>query len=100
MRENVLRGLARRAATDLKFLRMAREDLGGTLASNGYHLSNGEMRLIEGLRRRTAWMTEEELARALASGLKGRSGTRPGRPARVGGAQLPERVPRGRQGVA
>ena len=81
MRETVLSDLARRAATDPEFLRLARKDLEGTLARYGYHLTEGELRLVEDLRRRTTRMSDEELARMLASGLQGRSGSPPARPA-------------------
>lgn len=95
MRENVLRDLARRAAKDPDFLRQARQDLEGTLTRQGYHLTAQEMRLVEGLHRQTASMTDEELARTLANGLEGRSsptrpatpswrGSGPARPARPG----------------
>jgi hypothetical protein len=81
LRETVLSDLARRAATDPEFLRLARKDLEGTLARNGYHLTEEELRLVEDLRRRTTRMSDEELARMLASGLQGRSGSPPARPA-------------------
>jgi len=81
LRENVLRELARRAASDLEFLRRARKDLHGTLARNGYHLTEGELRLVEDLRRRSAGMSDEDLARTLAANLQGRSGSPPARPA-------------------
>jgi hypothetical protein len=81
VRENVLRDLARQAATDPNFLRQARRDLEGTFARQGYRLTGEEMRLVEGLRRQTAGMSDEELARALASGLEGRTGSPPARPA-------------------
>ena len=81
MRETVLSDLARRAATDPEFLRLARKDLEGTLARYGYHLTEGELRLVEDLRRRTTRMSDEELARMLASSLQGRSGSPPARPA-------------------
>jgi hypothetical protein len=80
MRENVLRDLASRAATNPDFLRQARQDLQGTLARHGYRLTDEETHLVEGLRRQTASMTNEELARTLASGLKGRTGSPPARP--------------------
>src|SRR5215204_3261324 len=98
LREKVLRDLASRAATDAGFLRQARRDLQGTLAGYGYELTLEELRLVEDLRRRTAAMSDEELARTLASGLRGGTGTPParaaaptwrgsgpGRPARPGG---------------
>ncbi len=81
MRENVLRDLASRAATNPDFLRQARHDLQGTLARHGYRLSGEETRLVENLRRQTASMTDEELARTLANGLEGRTGSPPARPA-------------------
>ena len=80
MRQTVLRDLASRAATDPVFLRRAKKDLVETLARNGYHLTEGELRLVEDLRQRTAGMSDEELARALAGGLQGRSGSPPARP--------------------
>ena len=80
MREAVLRDLASRAATDPAFLRQARQDLQGTLARHGYRLTDEEARLVEGLRQRTASMTDEELARTLASGLERRTGNLPARP--------------------
>jgi hypothetical protein len=70
MRENVLRDLASRAATDPNFLRQVRQDLQGTLARHGYRLTDEEARLVEGLRQQTASMTDEELAHTLASGLE------------------------------
>ena len=81
MRENVLRDLASRAATEPTFLRQARQDLQGTLAGFGYDLTLEELRLVEDLRRRTAAMSDEQLARTLASGLRGRTGSPPARPA-------------------
>ena len=80
MRENLLRDLADQAATDPNFLRQARRDLQGTLARHGYQLTDEERSLVEGLRRQTASMTDEELARTLANGLEGRSGSPPARP--------------------
>jgi hypothetical protein len=96
MRENVLRDLASRAATEPTFLRQARQDLQGTLAGFGYELTLEELRLVEDLRRRTAAMSDTQLARTLASGPRGGTpparpaapswrGSGPGRPARPGG---------------
>ena len=79
MREKVLRALASRAATDAGFLKQVRRDLEGTLAGFGYELTLEELRLVEDLRRRTAAMSDKQLARTLASGLRG--GTPPARPA-------------------
>ena len=81
MRENVLRDLANRAAANPHFLQQARNDLEGTLARHDYHLTNEEMRLVESLRQQTAKMSDEELARTLASGLEGRIGGPPAPPA-------------------
>jgi hypothetical protein len=64
MRENVLRKLAIRATTDPEFLRRARKDLEGTLARYGYGLTGEERRLVEGLQRQTAGMSDVELAEA------------------------------------
>jgi hypothetical protein len=80
MRENVLKSLASQATTDPEFLRRARNDLEGTLVQQGYNLTDEEMRLVEGLRQQTAGMSDEELARTLASGLRGRTGSPPARP--------------------
>src|SRR5919199_4308950 len=80
MRENVLRDLASQAATDPTFLRQVRQDLQNTLAWHGYRLTDEEARLVEGLRQKTASMTDEELAHMLASGLEGRTGSPPARP--------------------
>ena len=81
LREKVLRDLASRAATDAGFLKQARRDLQGTLAGFGRELTLEELRLVEDFRRRTAAMSDEELARTLASGLRGRAGSPPARPA-------------------
>jgi len=81
LREKILRDLASRAATDLAFVRQARQDLQGTLTRHGYHLTDEERSLVEGLRRQTASITDKEVARTLASGLRGRTGTPPARPA-------------------
>ena len=81
MREKVLRDLASRAATDAGFLKQVRRDLEGTLAGFGYDLTLEELRLVEDLRRRTAAMSDEQLARTLASGLRERTGTLPAQPA-------------------
>jgi len=59
VRENILRGLANQAAKDSEFLGQARKDLEGTLIWYGYQLTTEEMRLVEGLRRQTAGMSDE-----------------------------------------
>jgi hypothetical protein len=89
LREKVLRDLASRAATDAGFLKQARRDLEDTLARFGYDLTLEELRLVEDLRRRTAAMSDEQLARTLASGLRGGTGTPPARPAaRLGAGRV------------
>jgi hypothetical protein len=75
LREKVLKDLASRAATDAGFLKQARRDLQGALAGFAYELTLEELRLVEYLRRRAAAMSDEQLARVLASGLRGRTGT-------------------------
>ena len=95
MREKLLRDLAHRAATDPAFLARLRKDVEGTLARYGYDLTGEELRLVEDLRRRTALLSDADLARLLAGDLGGgvdaplarpaapvRSSRRPARPAR------------------
>ena len=84
VRENVLRELASRAATDPEFLERAREDLQGTLARYGYHLTDEEMQLVSNLRRRSTRTSSEELAGTLAAGFAGRDGEPPARPVAPG----------------
>src|SRR5215216_3066060 len=84
LREKVLRTLASRAATDTGFLKQARRDLEGTLARFGYDLTPKELRSVEDLRRRTAGMSNEQLARTLASGLREHTGSPPAPPPQVG----------------
>ena len=81
MREDVLSEMASRAVRDPDFLRQARQNLESTLVRHGYRLSSEEMRLVEGLRRRTAGMSDVALARALSDGLAGLNPTLPARPA-------------------
>jgi hypothetical protein len=80
MREDVMRNLANRAATDPEFLGQVRRNLEGTLAQYGYHLTGEELRLVKNLQRQTAEMSDKELARTLAGGLGGRTGSPPARP--------------------
>jgi hypothetical protein len=80
VRANILRGLASQAAKDSEFLRRVRKDPEGTLIRYGYHLTTEEFRLVEGLRRQTIGLSDEELARMLANGLAGRIGAPPARP--------------------
>jgi hypothetical protein len=83
MREEVLRDLAGRAAKDAGFLRELRRDPAGALARHGYELTAEELGALEGVRRRTAGMSDAELARLLAGRL-GMAGTSPARPAAPG----------------
>lgn len=91
MRENVLRDLASRAATHPDFLQHVRHELEGTLVRYGYHLTNEEMRFVEGLRQQIAGMSDEQLTRTLAVSLEGRLCGPPARPsARVSAARVPQ----------
>jgi hypothetical protein len=83
MREKVLRELAGRAATDMGFLRQLRRDPEGALARYGYDLTREELGAMEHVRRRTAGMSDEDLARLLAGRL-GKAGASPARPAAPG----------------
>jgi hypothetical protein len=80
MRDDLLRNLASRAASNPEFLRQARRDLRGTIARHGYRLTNEETRLVEDFLRKTAAMTDVQLAGTLASGLEERTGSPPARP--------------------
>ena len=84
LRENLLRDLARRAATDPDFLGRLRENVEETLAGYGYDLTREELRLVKDLRRRTALISDEDLAHLLSGGLGGRSANPPARPAAPG----------------
>lgn len=97
MRDDVLRDLARRAATDHEFLRSARQDLPRALARYGYDLTGEELAAVENVRRQTAGLDDAEVARAIAGGLErrpkpviarpaapGRRGAGPARPGRPG----------------
>jgi hypothetical protein len=86
MRENVLRELAGRAATDLGFLRQVRRDPEGALARHGYDLTPEELGALEEVRRRTSGMSDEEISRTLAGrlGMPGASPTRPAAPGQLG----------------
>ena len=80
VREDILRVLASQASKDSEFLRRARKDLEGTLIRYGYQLTPEEMRLVEGFRRQTARISDEELAQTLTNGLDRRRGRPPTRP--------------------
>ena len=80
MREKILSDLASRAATDAGFLKQARRDLEGTLARFDYDLTLEELRLVEDFKHRTAGMSDEQLTRMLANGLRKHTGSPPARP--------------------
>ena len=81
MREDVLRSLAGRAARDPRFLGQMRKDLEATLARYGYDLTNEELRVLKNVQRQTAGMSDEELTRALAVGLRKQTSKPPSPPA-------------------
>ncbi len=62
MRENLLRDLAIRAATDPEFLAKVRQDARGTFARYGYDLTEEDLRSVKDLRRRTAGIDDREFA--------------------------------------
>ena len=85
MRERVIESLARRAATDSRFLSEMRRDLEATLGRYGYELTDEELRVLKNVQRHTAGMSDEELAKALAVGLRRRRiSDPPSRPAAPG----------------
>ena len=84
MRDDVLRSLADRAASDPQFLRQMRKDLEGTLARYGYDIADEELRVLKNVQQQTAGMSDEELIRALAGGLQRRTSNPPTRPAAPG----------------
>jgi len=84
MREDILRSLAGRAARDSRFLRQMRKDPEATLAQYGYDLGDEELRVLKNLQRQTARMSDDELAKALADRLRGRTDDPPSRPAAPG----------------
>ena len=84
MREDVLRSLAGRAARDPRFLGQMRRNLETTLARYGYDLMDEELRVLKNVQRQTAGMSDQELIRALAVGLRRRTGNPPSRPAAPG----------------
>jgi hypothetical protein len=84
VREDVLKGLAGRAAGDPRFLRQMRKDLEATLARYGYDLEDEELRVLKNVQRHTAGMSDGELARALVDGLRRRTSEPPSRPAAPG----------------
>jgi hypothetical protein len=70
-------------------MKQARRNLEGALVRFGYDLTLEELRLVEGLRRQTAGMSDEQLACTLASGLRGRTGSPPSRVGVVLAPQAP-----------
>jgi hypothetical protein len=81
MREDALRSLAGRAARDPRFLGLMRKDLEAALAQYGYDITDEELRVLKNVQRQTAGMSDEELTKALAVGLRKRSSKPPSRPA-------------------
>ena len=84
MREDVLRELVARAASDPVFLSGIRRDPERTLLANGYELTPEELKTVEDLRRRTALLGDRTLAALLAGGLEDRRSGPPVRPAAPG----------------
>jgi hypothetical protein len=80
MREDVLRSLAGRAARDPRFLGLMRKDLEAALAQYGYDITDEELRVLKNVQRQTAGMSDEELTKALAVGLRKRTSNPPSRP--------------------
>lgn len=87
MREEILRDLAARAASDPAFLSGIRKDPERTLAEYGYALTPDELRTVLDLRRRTAALGDRTLVALLAGGLKKRKGSPPVRPSAPGGSR-------------
>ena len=84
MPEDVLRSLAGRAARDPQFLGQMRRDPETTLGRYGYDLTEEELEVLKKVQRQTAGMSDQELTRALAVGLRGRTNNPPSRPAAPG----------------
>src|SRR5215211_3178484 len=61
-----------------------RKDLETTLVRYGYALTDEELRVLKNVQRQTAGMSDEELTRALAVGLRRRTSNPPSRPAAPG----------------
>jgi hypothetical protein len=71
VREDVLSSLAGRAARDPQFLGQMRRDPETTLGRYGYDLTEEELEVLKKVQRQTAGMSDQELTRALAVGLRG-----------------------------
>ena len=84
MREDVLSSLAGRAARDPQFLGQMRRDPETTLGRYGYDLTEEELEVLKNVQRQTAGMSDQELTRALAVGLRGRTNNPPSWPAAPG----------------
>ena len=84
VREDVLSSLAGRAARDPQFLGQMRRDPETTLGRCGYDLTEEELEVLKNVQRQTAGMSDQELTRALAVGLRGRTNNPPSRPAAPG----------------
>ncbi len=76
--------MAGRAAREPRFLGQMRKDLESTLAQYGYDITDEELRVLKNVQRQTAGMSDEELTRALAVGLRRRTSNPPPRPAAPG----------------
>lgn len=85
MREEILRDLAARAASDPAFLSGIRRNPERALAEHGYALTPDELKAVLDLRRRTVLLGDRTLASMLAGGLKGRPGSPPVGPSSPGG---------------
>jgi hypothetical protein len=81
MREDVIRSLVGRATRDPRFLGQMRKDLEATLAQYGYDTTDEELRVLKNVQQQTAGMSDEELTRALAVGLRKQTSNPPSRPA-------------------
>lgn len=85
MREDVLRSLAVRAASDRTFLTYLRRYPEAALAAHGYALTEEELATVMDLRRRTTALGDGMVATLLSGGLKDRAESPPGRPRPPGG---------------
>ena len=66
IRDEVLMDLVDLARTNPDFKRRARVDLEGTLTEYGFELTGEELAAVKEFHRRTLWMSDAELSRALA----------------------------------
>ena len=66
IRDEVLMDLVDLARTNPDFKRGARVDLEGALNEYGFELTGDELAAVKEFHRRTLWMSDAELSRALA----------------------------------